>query len=738
VASDVSLSANIAFVCSGSGATASSSTSRPVVGVSDSGHPGLSPGPYLQWSAVVHSEGFSPASWSPDDLAALQGFFLHFHTTAELLSAVLRHASSCSKSAAESAAAVAGDSASASVFLQSDVVRNVNWLRAAQNDVAALGRRVRKFLHIPDISPILPPPANPEEERDFLLVKGFAESGVSLVFDKGFIATSSSGVYPKMRKLVERVRPAILSLLADVVKKGQALVLPRDVARKLQGSNSIPVHWVPKVSNALGRLIADASGGDHPLNGLECKTAAAETFGQIILPRVKDVAIFLLDALSKYDDPVLSIDDISGAFSRLWLSSASASKSVLEVTLDGGFEAGIVLSSMYFGGSSCPHAWQAVSRVLRALLARAGLPSLIYVDDIIRVGERKNVVTEGEKLKATMCDLLTPNTHIAWAEDKAVWGAKRAQFIGWDWCLTTSQVAMTARAVVRFALRLLAMRDREGTSVRAIQGVASLGARFSDILPTLAPLSFIFYDRISGAGQWRNLDAEVAITPLMRLAVNCWLTFLARAWNLGVDWARPLRRLVSLPVSWSFQFDGCLGGVGGVHPALIGPAYSSPIPPFAYSYPLAYEGLTSSQQNVTELLAVVLGIAGAVKLGARRCAFLLVGDSRTALAWVIKRIKSAQALRAFLLFHHIMEEAELQVGAELWLSSEANAIPDGLSRNKEVGSFPSLKDHLSGVLADAWVQEALAFCNPLLPLPESQQDLSALFESARCLARALL
>jgi hypothetical protein len=694
-------------------------------------------GPYVVWSDVASSiEELTSSKWDPADLVMLGAFFSSFKVSLTDLPAVLKHAASCSKSAAESIAAKTGDSAASSVYLRSSVDRNVKWLREANNDVAELGKRVRKSLEVPDLSADLPEPIGCDEERDFGLVREFATRGVSLVFDKNYVATSVSGIFPPERQLYLRVRPAVLSLLADLVKKGQAVVLPRDVTRALIGSNVIPTHWVPKASNPLGRLIADASGGDNPPNGVSCRDDAEAAFGSIELPRTADVAEFLLNARLNYVDPVLSIDDITGAFSRLWLSHSSASQSILEVSLDDGFDAGIVLTSMFFGGSSCPHAWQAVSRTLRHLLARAGIPCLMYVDDIIRVGERSTSVFEGEVTKNAICHLLTPNTSIAWAAEKANWGVKRAPFIGWEWRLDTCEVALTPRSVVRFGLRLIELIPRDSASVRSLQGVASLSARFADVLPTLAPLSYIVYDHI--AGNWKNLDALVVLTPLVKIALRCWLAFLVKAWNTGLGWARPLQRLVRPLSGFSVQFDGCLSGIGGVHPALHGPAYPSLLPAFAFGVRLPYAGMTSSQQNVTELLAVTFCIACAVRLGARSLAVHLVGDSRTALSWVVKRVKSGQALRTYLLFHFLMEEAQLTVGSETWLSSETNVVPDGLSRNRAVSSYPCLAGHVSNVLPDAWITDALVFCDPLRDLPDSVEGLCALFDAARSLVRRLL
>ena len=715
------------------------SSSKTVRGPSvESLHPGAT-GPFATWMEVIQViKADVSTRWEKEDLEALNSFVLAFNIPVRSVSDFIGHATGSTKAAAESVAARAGDSRGSSAELRADVARNERWLSDAGGDVALLGRRVRRHLGVPDIGEI--PMSALVDARDCRLLRNFAHRGVDLVTDKGFVPTSVSGAYPSERQLYKRVRPAVLSLLAALVRKGQALVLSRDVARALKGSNSIPVHWVPKPSNPLGRLIADASGGDNPPNGRGCRDVAADVFGPIELPRESQVAEFLIAALERYTDPVLSVDDVSGAFSRLWLSSTSAAQSVLEVKLDDGFDAGVVLTSMYFGGSSCPHAWQAVSRVLSQILRESELPNLVYVDDVLRVGERSSALADGESTKTIICNLLTPGSEVAWAAEKALWGMDSLVYIGWRWNLQSRDVALTERTVVRFALRLFKIRGSEKVSVRALQGIASLGARVAGVVPGLRPLAFVVYDKISGV--WENVDTKIMCTPLLTAVVEVWLAFLERAWNDGVYWRVPLTRLVQSRACFALQFDGSLTGVGGVHPPLEGPlelrSKSAVVPAFAYSIDARFEGATSGEQNVSELLAITFGLACAVKLNLRDASVHLVGDSRTALAWSRKRIKSAHALRTYLVFFAIVEGARLSIVADTWIASEANVTPDGLSRNQPVSSFPGLRKHRRDVLSPSWISSVLEFVNPMLPLPQSSSGLLVLFHDASVLVSQLL
>ena len=651
---------------------------------------------------------------------------------------VIAYAAGSSKAAAEKAAAAAGDSCGASIALAKDLDRNVAWLAEEGGDVARLGKRARVALKVPDLSAVRPyVPDSDAESRDLDLLSAYATTGVELTYDSNYIPTSISGEFPPLRNLYQRVRPAVLSLLAALVSKGQAVVLPLDAARGLSPvSNSIPVHWVVKPSNVLGRLIADASGGVHPPNGPSGREAAASHFGPIDLPREQEVAAFLLDARRSLVDPVLSSDDVAGAFSRLWLCPSSAAQSVLEVTLDDGTQVGVVLTSMFFGGSSCPFAWQVVSRVISRSLALNCLRNVIYVDDILRIGERATAAADGERAKRLICDILTPGSDIAWAEDKAQWGLDSLVYIGWSWAISSNTVSLTKRAAVRFMLRLLRARGVASISVREVQGLASLSSRFSGVIVNLRALSFVLYERVSGS--WENVDALINTTPLFLAAIEVLISFLAAAWNQGANWSTPLERLVSRVGTVAFQFDGSPSGVGGVCPPVA--SMGSPgvlVPPFAYSVPFSFGPLTSSEQNSSELIAVVVGLSCAVKLGLRDAVVDLVGDSRTALSWVVTRIRSERALRAYLVFLCLLEEARLSVGATYWLDSKANFVPDGLSRGEPVRSFPVLVNHQVTPLPPEWLASLLRFVNPTVPVPVTSSELLDLFATARSLVKML-
>jgi len=361
---------------------------------------------------------FPSVSGQPEDTDIVRQLFTHLHVATSNVSSVLEYAASVSRDSAEALAADAGDEAGASTVLGQCAITTASLLAKFDGDLAKVAAAARRSLNVRNIRCLKGRERDIVSDAYVALTDEFATKGVTLPFARTFVPSSVSREYPRMRKLTQRVYPAILTLLANLVGKGHAVVLPRDVARALPGANSLPIHWVPKVGDPLGRLIADASGGLFPPNGSDdaVKLQAKDRFGPIDLPREVEVAAFLLREVPKLSRPALSVDDVSGAFSRLWLSHASAVQAMLEVRLSDGSEVSVILTSMYFGGTSCPYAWHPVSCCLSELLAARNLPNKIYVDDILRVGEISSSHVDGATTRDVLCDVLTHGTLDAWAK----------------------------------------------------------------------------------------------------------------------------------------------------------------------------------------------------------------------------------------------------------------------------------------------------------------------------------
>ena len=652
---------------------------------------------------------------------------------------------SCNMSGAEIIAAAAGDSAEASRRLAQHVDRNITLLSNSCGNIASVASGIRADLGLTSMTPaslsVMNLPIDTVLARqDRSALFECARTGASLLMDENFIPTSTSLVYPPVRNLFKRVRPAVLSLLANLVDTGRAVVLPVSVARGLgPSSHTLDIHWVEKPTDPFGRLIADASGGDHSPNGNgDLRKVARATFGAIELPREHCIAEYILNRVAKMDNPTINVDDVKGAFGTLSLSAESAALSSLEVKLDDDTDVAVVLTSVYFGGTSCPFLWNQVSRTLERLLKLHDVEGLIYVDDIIRVTDLSRVECDGQKTKQLICDLLSPGTYQAWAEKKAVRGAISAQFVGWSWDVVNKTVSFTKRSVIRCYYRLTELDGRKTASIKSLQGISSLVHRFSMVFTAWAPLARVLYGSFAGT-HWRTTEVVKSLSPAVQGTITVLRRLLRDVWNKGANWSAPLSSLVPRSATLSIQFDGSTTGLGGVSPAAgLDPNVSICAFAFRETYDVFEGKVTCNEQNGSELLAAIWGIASAIFLGARNTTISFVGDSVTVLTWLEKRVRSPRVTRAFFLLVALLRVGGITIGVTDWIASEVNVIPDQLSRDVLIEQCAALKTHRADPLPVSWRKAALVYVDLTKSSSENATSISDDLERADELAEHLV
>jgi len=643
----------------------------------------------------------------------------------------------------EAVAYAAGDSSVASANILAHVKTCTPLLHSLNNDVRAVTKAISNRAGVAYLSPesvgALDVPADDAlAVKDKSLLESWAADGVVLEHHPNFKPSCDLAVpSPPPRKLFDRVRPAGLTLMSRMLDKGCAIALHTHHARVLfPRFNVLPVHWVYKPTNPLGRLIADASAGDLSFNGsgVELKDLAASVYGKIELPRESDVAQYIIDRCRVVDNPRIHINDVQGAFGRLLLHPTSALFSCMDVTLDAGEQVTLIQTSMFMGGTACPYAYQTVARVLERLLARRGWPCRSYVDDILQVVGAADVTRAQRDTQQCMGDLLSPGSLDACEQHKAVVDASEATFIGWSWDVVSLTVSLTKRSVVRFLTRLLIMQHRSSVRVADLQGVCSLASRMVTVIHILKPFSVILYRPLMKR-TFRSGDVIIALDESVQAVVSLWIAVLVRAWNNGVSWSTPLNRLVSQPVVSSVQFDGCPGGIGGVVPC-VETCSTRADAFFSLAFPCDF-GLTSHHQNATEFLAAAFGVATAIVTGARDGAVRFVGDSVSVLSWLKSYSKSEPGLRAATLCGALLSVAGLSVGESKWLGTKENTLPDDLSRMVDPSTHLLLRGVKGNPFPQGWAERALSFCDPRIPSCPDARGWILVLEEADNLAEEL-
>lgn len=84
-----------------------------------------------------------------------------------------------------------------------------------------------------------------------------------------------------MRNKYVRVASAVNKLAYEQYEKGNVLILPTEIVKQIPGAHFSSTHWVKQFFKEMGRMLADATNGDSPLNESEAKSIIDEVFGLI-------------------------------------------------------------------------------------------------------------------------------------------------------------------------------------------------------------------------------------------------------------------------------------------------------------------------------------------------------------------------------------------------------------------------------------------------------------------------
>lgn len=668
------------------------------------------------------------------------------------------------KGAVESVAVAAAAGGSGSVVLGEASLINGDFfaarLREGSSPLEAVGLLIsrcrvaagRAFLTPESIRSYCLPEGTPEEAADAKVIRRIASDGAHPVVAPTFVANGASGDWPSPRRLYLSVRSAILELVATLVTAGRAVVLPRAVARKLPGVHVLPVHWVAKQSNPLGRLIADASAGDTNINAVRFKETARVRYGSLDLPQFLTVARMILEAVDSLTDPVASIDDVAAAFSNIPLSAAFSVSSVLEVELLEGEEVSVLLSSMYFGATTSPFIWDVFARSFGRRIRLFCEFYLAYVDDCLRLHERCDTKRDAAATFAAITELLSPGSGDAYAHAKALHGVRQFEFIGWLWDLDTLSVALPLRGLVRWVTLMLRSVHLLRIRVAQLQALGSLMSRYGILAPHLAPLNMVvFQATVLPSGDVRRSETVVDNPLVVRAVVTLWLRTVHKELKQSGCWSAQLDTFRMGRPTMSFQFDAALDGAGVVSPSPVfleeGVTSFNSTPHIIVQVMWAvvetkrtfgFTGyLTSADQNATELFAVLFGVAAMVVAGVRNTDFTIVGDSQSALAWATGALRCYKGFPAFALLGALLKMAGLRLVEGRRVLSGVNVFPDRLSRGDGCFDAPELASHTRDTLPAEWVREVLSFIDPLQPPDGSVAALEAVLARADSLCEAL-
>jgi len=231
-------------------------------------------------------------------------------------------------------------------------------------------------------------------------------AGVPMLTPTDFVGNN---VPPRLRHKYLAVASAVNKLVYEQYIKGNIVILPTIDAVKIQGVHFSSLHWTLQFSKEAGRMLADPSNGDMPLNTIEAKELVDEEFGKIVHPTIIQLIYMIFQVADEFGwhNVVLWKKDLRGAFTLLNIRSQDACKCAFELTDD----LTMIHLTGFFGWIGFPAAFHIVSRVLESNINHVISGNMdIYVDDFMGVSVESEVASDMSLAENIALQLLGPNS----------------------------------------------------------------------------------------------------------------------------------------------------------------------------------------------------------------------------------------------------------------------------------------------------------------------------------------
>jgi hypothetical protein len=539
---------------------------------------------------------------------------------------------------------------------------------------------------------------------------------------------------PPLRKLYQRAHKAVDRLFYDLVEAGLAILLWAPTAFAIPGLHLSPAHWAPKAGKRHGRPLIDSTDASSKfpltrLNGDSVAEWADQYYGPVRHPTIVDIVLMIWAFHTAHpeltwDEIALIKIDLKGAFTLM--SYKPPFCKLFGVELVGGIV--IVFLCGLFGWSATPAAFQVITRALlhefnqRLFHRKRDGEAVSYVDDSIFVTRTAAVSATVHGATDLIEDLLGQGSVAHEKTDTTErLGAERCiEAIGYSLDMAHQRATLTRKNLLKTTYAFFSVDTTRRVPLAAVQRMASLASRYSEIFQELKPFSRALYFCTRGYSQPRAL---IPLTDEARLSIELWRTMLCLAAVHPLVFSRPFHTFVPQQATFVAQFDASLQGIG----VLIfqrDPATGSELLVGGSAVPL--QGLVvldeqdSSRQNVAEYMAVIVCLIAILRLRGTetKTGIILRGDSVTALTWAEKGVvRSGIATRACVVSTLLTIRHGLYVaGTEHW-EAALNHVCDELSRRDEHGQYRTVERVIPGardlrLAEDDMVREALVLCEP--------------------------
>ena len=553
------------------------------------------------------------------------------------------------------------------------------------------------------------------QDPDFARLVSISK-GVRVITAPGFEPNQTPP--PLRHKYVSLQFPINKSIYKNYVN-GKTIILPREALVHIRDAHFSLVHCNLETTKL--RLITDSSNappGTHPLNSAFVKDEAKRMWGPIDPVSIEEliIKIFLFMLEHEGEDLELFKMDMEAAFSLFTmlhedvrLLGFGLTDDLMQFEITGSF-----------GKTDYPYVFNVFTKVIRREVMKRLIQAVMdmYVDDIMGISLAGEPLTRNLIIIKTFVESVWGRGSISGT--KTFRNKLCLDMLGYEVNIEKRIVRMSQSNRYKTIRVFARVKEEVGISIVDLMRVASYATRYTKICPVMAPFTCHIYNMLT----WRsNLHRQLnLIVPSDKLSVDCKRTI--QLWRcvitimeLRKDDARFFRSFASfMPQVDSYfqiEFDASLEGAGVVVSQWTGDEFvTRRVIKLRYPYVLENMTFKSSIQNTCEFIAATVGLACAIKLGAREGRIRLKGDSKSALRWAETwKFRSGPSNNAAIVYVALGLKYHLRLDDIVFVRGIDNKTCDRLSREhhpSELGYDSSLYSDEE----DADMSRLLALCAP--------------------------
>ena len=532
--------------------------------------------------------------------------------------------------------------------------------------------------------------------------------------------------------------PPINKMVYALWETGKALIIPSHLLSEVPRIHYNPVHWTISKGKPEGRLLIDPSDSAQttPLNCESVRLWTDEHVGRILHPTLTDYAHMILRFIDTLlaDNPLWTLVDLIPRL-RLFKMDLKGAFTLLNYHPD---DAGLMSSALTdgltlvsivagFGHTQTPAQFNHITRVLERVTQPLlhGL-MLMYVDDVNGITLDTHLAEDLATVRDTATRLLGPTA----INDKKTETGLALTFIGYSFDLTRQIASIGEHTFQRATFAFFSTDTSVGQSVTHLQRLASYSSRMDEIVPLMRPFSASLHHSIRG--KLGNIHVRIKLSAMAIRAIWLWRAFLVLIAFDPSTFTRTLISFVRPPrPDFEFTFDASLSGLGSL-------IYSrSPQGDLiqrgviqVYPLPFNVTDNGSRNQNLMEFCAILVTVLTLIAHGGHDLTILPTGDSMVALCWAKStRVKGGDhTVTSALIFAIACMRFRISILDTVHIPGDINIIPDALSRNYEdvlsASTDPFIRDRSNyyDFAQFPGILQLLELCNPLTPLPVSDDD----------------